>query len=229
MKLFLSFTFADQDREMINQIERLLASHSVRIINGRRLGGRLLLDEIQRRIKNSDGLIALMSRFGQVNPNQWTTHPWVQEEFGVATQANMRNIALLEDGVTPPGSVAQFEHIPFDRNNRTEALLALSETLGLWKDEVGRMVKVQILPEDLARSIGQGNGNFRCQYRVFSENKFSDWSDVTPVLEPGGTFVFLNRVHDDQSIQILVTSGQNKWASPVRSQWMEFRLEARQP
>ncbi|MCC6390380.1 MAG: toll/interleukin-1 receptor domain-containing protein [Bryobacterales bacterium] len=226
--IFVSYSFRDQDRELVTEVEQLLASHGIRAVTGRRLGGQALPAEIERRIQASDGLIALMTRRDQLGDGSWITHPWVQDEATMGRTKGRPVIALVEDGVKPPGQNANFEWLPLDRADRVPALLALSETIGLWKRESGRVVKVQILPDELARDLGQSNGVLKCRYRLFEQDQASEWVEVTPIPEPGGTFVYVNRVRDDHSIQLAVQGGVKQWISPARSQWMEMRLQEAQ-
>lgn len=224
--VFLSHSFQDEDRELVANVDRLLASHGIRTLTGRRLGGQLLAPEIERRIRDANGLIALMTRRDGLPNGGWTTHAWVQDEIGIARACNRHCVAVVESGVAPPGATAGHEWIPFDRSSPLAALLSLSETIAIWKQAVGRTVKVQILPENLARGIGQGNGNFECRYRLMREGQFCEWITVKPVLEPGGTFVYVAGVNDDHAIQLSVQAAERHWLSPARSQWMVIQLEA---
>lgn len=223
-KVFLAFAFRDEDRGLATNVEQLLASHDVRVTTGARLGGEQLTPAVQARIDQADGLIALLTRRDQKVAGGWTTHPWVQDELNYARNQHKRAIALVEDGVDVGGMYAQHERIPFDREKPLQALLALSETIGLWKLEAGRTLKVQILPDELARKVGQGNGTFGCRYRFVVQGRYTDWKEVLPVPEPGGTFVYLEGVSDEHMIQLKVEDQAMKWESPAVSQWMQVRL-----
>ena len=48
--IFLSFSFRDADRELVAQVEQLLASHNIAVVTGRRLGGGQLTPEVMQRI-----------------------------------------------------------------------------------------------------------------------------------------------------------------------------------
>jgi hypothetical protein len=224
--IFLSYSFRDQDRDLVDDVDHLLASHGIPTVRGRRLGGQPLWSEIERRIKGTDGLVALMTRRDQLSNGDWDTHPWVLQEFAIARTNGRRTIAVIETGVPVPGAVSGFESLLLDRASPLSTFIALSETIGHWKLEAGRTVKVQILPEDLAREVGQGDGTFHCRYRLIRQSTFSDWEEVPPIPEPGGTFLFVNGVGDDHAIQIEIEGTQRRrWLSPVQSQWMEIRLQ----
>lgn len=81
-RVFLSHSFADRDRLLVSQVERLLRSHGLIATNGRTLGGGPLTPEIARSIEAADGLVALLTL--RENDPVNLTHPWVLQEFGHA-------------------------------------------------------------------------------------------------------------------------------------------------
>jgi hypothetical protein len=227
--VFLSHSFIDDDRELVAEIEQLLASHGLLMTHGKRLGGVSLVSGIEDKIKKSDGMIALMTKRGQPDPDDglWRTHDWVRDEFGMCREDQPR-IAIIEDRVRVGGQFASLEHLPLQRDNRLPAMLALAETIGMWRQEAGRLVKVQILPEELAEAVGQGDGNLKCYYRTFAQRPPDDWTETAPIFEPGGTFVYVDRVRDDHLIQVRVSGNNMRWISRARSQFLEVRLVQQQ-
>jgi hypothetical protein len=222
MNIFLAFAFRDEDKPLVSQIERLLASQFVQVKTGERLGGGQLTPEVQKRIQASDALIALMTRRDQLQAGGWTTHPWVKDELAWARAHDKPAITLVEDGVAEGGMFQPHEWIPLDRSNPLEALLRLAETVAGWKQDAGRMVKVQIAPEDIAGKLGDGVAT--CRHRLFQQGKASDWRDVMAIPEAGGTFVYLDGVREDHLIQIEATDAGQTWKSPATSQWMLVQL-----
>ncbi|HEY9250835.1 MAG TPA: hypothetical protein VIO38_16960 [Rariglobus sp.] len=227
--VFLSHSFTQEDRELVGEIEQLLASHGLVMTRGKRLGGVSLITGIEAKIQEADALIALMTRRGQPDPADgfWRTHDWVRDEFGMVRRGQPR-IALIESGVRVGGQLSELEHLPFDRADRLAAMLALAETIGIWRQEAGRVVKVQILPEELAQAVGQGDGSLRCFYRTFTVKPPEMWVETTPIFEPGGTFVYVDRVGENHLIQIRVAGNNSRWLSRARSQFLEVRLEKQQ-
>src|SRR5262249_50224937 len=109
-------------------------------------------------------------------------------------------------------------------NNSVGAFLELSEQIGEWKQTFGRTVRVRLLPDDLARDVTQSNAA-RCRYRLVLDGTFSNWTDVLPVPEPGGTYLYLNGVLEKHSIQVAVDGLNKRWMSPATSQWMDIPLQ----
>ena len=64
--IFLSYSFRLEDRNRIrdwlDDIDHLLASHGIRSVRGKYLGGEPVWQEIEKRIQAADGLIALLTR-----------------------------------------------------------------------------------------------------------------------------------------------------------------------
>ena len=60
MKIFLSFAF-NHGQALTRAVERLLASHDIEIITGRRLGGETVDEAVKARILQADGYLPLFS------------------------------------------------------------------------------------------------------------------------------------------------------------------------
>ena len=222
MNIFLAFAFRDEDKPLVSYVERLLASQHVQVRTGEQLGGAQLTPEVQARIEESDALIALLTRREALQAGGWTTHPWVRDELAWARARGKRAIALVEDGVVDGGMFQSHEWIALNRDNPAEALVRLAETVGLWNHEAGRLVKVQIAPEEVATELGEGAAT--CRQRLCEQGRFTDWQEVTPIPEAGGTFVYINGVREDHLIQLEAQAAGTTWRSPASSQWMLVQL-----
>jgi hypothetical protein len=223
-KIFLSFSFQPQDRELSGFVEQLLASHNLQVATGRRLGGEALTQAIMNRISECDGLVALLTRRDQLAAGGWTTHPWVRDEMSYARNTSKRAIALVEEGVNTGGAYNENEFIVFNRDHPFDAFLALSDTIGLWKREAGRTLKIRILPENVGRQVVH-SANALCRYRFMNNGIFTEWKQAVQVPEIGGAFVYINGVQDDSLIQLWLEDGVTRWESPATSQWVNIELE----
>lgn len=225
MNIFLAFSYRDDDKPLAQYVERLLASQLVKPVTGERLGGEQLSQEVQNRINGSDALIALLTRRDQLQAGGWTTHQWVTDELAWARANGKRAIAIVEDGVSQGGMFQPHECIPLNRDKPLEAFIRLAETISSWKQDIGRMVKVQIAPEAIADKLGEEN--VICRRRFWKQGSFTDWQKVTPVPEPGGTFVYLDGVQDEHLVQLEAAEAGKTWQSPATSQWMLVQLKAK--
>lgn len=226
MRIFLGFSFRDEDKNIVDKIDQLIASHFVEATTGERLGGEQLTPAVRTRIGDSDALVAILTRRDQRQDGKWTTHQWVLDEIGCAREKGKRAIALVENGVEIGGMFQPHEHIALNQANPIEALLALSETIGLWKREIGRTVKVQILPDEIAQLVAAEGNGAKLRHRLWLSGSCSTWQDLTPVPEIGGTFVFVKSVQDDHLIQLQVHHANRSLESSATSQWIQVKFKS---
>jgi hypothetical protein len=225
IKLFLAYSFRDEDKELVSYIEQVLASHGLERPRNDRLGGEEITSAVQRLIDDSDALIALLTRRDRKTNGSWTTHDWVKDELTYARSRGKKGIALIENQVETAGMSAGNEHIPLDRGKPHLALLALSETIGLWRRELGRTVKIQLLPPRVAEKLGNGSQALECRQRLNLAGKVSEWQKVVPSPETGGTFVYVDGVQEGHLIQLQVREQDKVWESVMTSQWMAVELK----
>lgn len=223
-RVFLSFSFRDRDRDVVAWLDQLVRSHDIVPITGKRLGGEALTPAVQARIEESEAVIALLSRRDELAGGGWTTHPWVRDELNYARGRNMRTIALVEEGVQTGGAYGEDEWIPFSRENPLEAVLALSDTIALWKRQTGRLVKIQILPDTLAQEAALAAGTMTCWYRFVIDGEYTEWREAQQVGEVAGTFIYITGVQDDYLIQLRIEHENNRWMSLATSQWVPVEL-----
>jgi len=176
-------------------------------------------------IEDCDALVGILARRDQKQDGKWTTHQWVLDEIGWARSKNRKVIALVEQGVEVGGMFGSHEHLLLDKGSPLQALLNLSETIGLWRRELGRTVKVQILPEAIAQKVGDDWNGIRCRHRLVRGGTYTPWQDLTAVPETGGTFVLVKGVQDDHLIQVLVEQANKSWRSVATSQWIQVTLK----
>lgn len=226
MKIFLGFSFRDEDKEIVGLVDQLIASHLVELKTGERLGGEQLTPAVQRRIEDSDALVGVLTRRDKRQDGKWTTHQWVLDEIGWARAKGRKVIVLVEQDVDLGGMFQSHEHISLDKGNPIQGLMALSDTIGLWRQELGRTVKVQILPVAIAQRVGDGGNGVLCRHRLWLRGASSSWQDLTPVPEAGGTFVFVNGVQDEHLIQLQVQQKSKMWKSVATSQWIQVTMKS---
>jgi hypothetical protein len=225
MKVFLGFAYRDADKDLAGYCDQLLASQFAQTVTGEKLGGDALTPAVQQRIEACAALVGLLTQRDLKANGTYTTHQWVIDEIAYARAKGKRAIAMVETGVDIGGMYQAHEFIQLDRANPLPAFLKLSETVGEWKRALGRTIKVQILPQLLARKVGSGEARIRCSHRLWSKGKTSQWTSVTPVPEGGGTFAWVEGVGDDDLIQLRIEGvGRQPWQSVATSQWMQVQL-----
>jgi hypothetical protein len=226
MRIFLGFSFREEDKEVVQLVDHLIASHLVEVKTGERLGGEQLTPAVQQRIEACDAFIGILTRQDQKQDGKWNTHQWVLDEIGYARAKNRKVIALTEQDVEIGGMFQPHEHIALLKDDPLPAFLALSETIGMWSQEIGRTVKVQILPDALAQKVGAGGNGVRCRHRLWLKGASSSWQESNPQPEAGGTFVFVRGVQEDHLIQMQVQQANKVWQSVATSQWIQVMLKS---
>lgn len=116
----------------------------------------------------------------------------------------------------------QNEYIPYNSADSLTAFLRLSATLGLWKKESGRKVKLKIQPDHIALDFGT---DAEWRYRFYNSGVYTNWQETSLSREPGGCFLDLPNVPDGSLIQVQTRSNQG-WAESINTpQWVYVNLE----
>jgi hypothetical protein len=229
MKVFLAHSFDDVDRPLVTSVERLLESHDVPVVTGRHLGGGALTPQVMRRIESTEALVALMTRRTRVEGDggQWHTHPWVVEELAHARAKNKLTIPLVEDGVDLGGAYQEHERIELSRDDPLDALLALSSTLRVWRQELGWARLVQLQPDEIAHEL-LTRPELRCRYRLITaEGARGDWIDTDPIPQPSGTVVYVNGLSAESQfihVQLVGAGDATEWYSLPAAQLIQVQL-----
>lgn len=223
-RIFLSCHFGDSDRDLVRRVNQLLESHNVRVVMGDVLGGESLTPAVMERIeKGSDALVALMTPRSK-QPTYGGTHPWVVDEFKHAKNLKKPAISVVWPDVDVSGAYTETERIHYDPDNAVDAFIKLSQTVGRWKKEAGRILKVQVFPEDIAYNLAAPSGGAVCKFRLYKEGTASDWKEGHIVPEGDGTYVYLPGVQDETFIQLEAVCNGSVWHSKAVAQSMPIEL-----
>jgi hypothetical protein len=222
--IFLGFAFRPPDRELADNIERLVDSHGLHVITGEDLEGRDLTDEVKDHIKRADATIALLTCRNTTDAVDGT-HSWVRDELHHAWSLNKPAIGIVEAGVKLTGMYADRENIPFNAAAPAQWLLRLSVTIGAWKIRAGRPLLVRVEPQEAAELATRENGA-SCYVRVLNPGVVRrDWERVQPWPEPGGTFLHVTNVRPEDRVQVKVQYGESIWLSVYEPQWLRITLK----
>ena len=202
----------------------MIASHLVTTVTGRRLDGGQLTPEIQSRIEECECLVAMLTRRDLIAKGRWSSHSWVLAELGHARSKKRHAIALVEGGVEVKGADAKHEYIDLNHDLPLEAFLRLSETIGSWRQKVGRRMKVRIFPDE-AVTPSADVASTKCEHKLWIDGKGSAWMQSDVVREVGGTFMYVDGVRDDHAIELRIRQSNKEWRSDVAAQWMTVHLK----
>ena len=228
MKVFMSFSFREEDRDLVDDLESLLRSHDMLPVTGRELDGEPVTPAVLRKIEECDALVALMTRHDPIGGGAqqlWRTHDWVRDELNHARSLGHRAIAIVEHGVDLGGAHAENERIDLDRGTPLRAFMALSQRLANWKRALGRTAIAAIVPPELGHNISDDPA-WSCRYRFWSNGSPGTWVDGTFVPAHGGTQLMLRGMQDDNAlIEVQVQrNGALAWRSLATSPYVTIEL-----
>src|SRR4051794_2708610 len=110
--VFLSFSFRDEDQELVKYVQGLIESHGLKAVTGDAIGGGALEDAIEQDIDQADALVAVATpRDRIVDSTRFTTHPWVLKELKYARKKKKPAIAFRHISVDFQGQFAEDEYI----------------------------------------------------------------------------------------------------------------------
>jgi hypothetical protein len=198
--IFLSYKFRDEDRQVADDLRRLIKSHLLTVQDGETLGGEVLWAEVSKRVRASDALIAMF-----LLPEDQGGQAWIRTEYDHACDNNQRVIAIVEDGF-PWVNPRNREYVKFNRAAPLPGFLKLSDTIGEWRRSAGRRVTVRLLPEMQARLAARQG--YSCQYRLTQDfQAITDWIKVTPGAAVSGIGFPASGIRDNVNIEIEINDG----------------------
>jgi hypothetical protein len=222
--VFLSYCYDDMNTRLAKEIEELLETHNLGAVTGDTLGGEIVTQEVLKQIEEADALITMLTRREQLTDGKWTTHQFCLTELQHARAKSKPAIALLEDGVTNAGPFQEHEYIKYTPNDPLPAFLKLSRTIWRWKRKVGRTLRIQLVPENVAKEIWTNRNGCRWQYRLSSGRAETDWQGATPRKEPGGLYLYVQVPDETMLIEVRINFGNRSWFTDATSFYMPLTL-----
>lgn len=218
MKVFLSYSFRVEDHDLAAQVRETLEDFGFDVQTGAHLGGADLEAEIRRRIQGVDGLVTLLTRRPKSERDEGA-HDWVKWELTVAREQGKPAIAVIEKGVRHGGPGRSSEYLEFTRTHLDRALLDLMKKTFAWRVQVGRRLKVQILPPELAAKFKHDERSLQCWLQCYQNGRREDWREIERVqFEDRGAFAYID-VPEGMSFRLKVVeptgATHTVWVSPV--------------
>jgi hypothetical protein len=121
---FVGHSFAEEDEQLIEQIKQFLSKLGVKCDSGKKAEPRGISDKVKQRIQAAELFVGIFTRRQQQQDGSFSTSAWTIEEKATALAAGKRLLLFVEDGVREFGGLqGDYEYIPFERDNLTEALI----------------------------------------------------------------------------------------------------------
>ncbi len=220
--IFLSHSFRAEDRDLAAAVEAVIDSYGIRVFTGRHLGGEQFGPKIMARIDECDALVAVATPRDLLQNGRYTAPQWILDELAHARAKGKSSLAIVHRDVDLAGVATQHERADYDPGAALPALVKLSQTLGMWKRQHGKRLKVLLLPEEVAARVK--NAKFSCEYRYARDGNATPWQRATGLREPGGTYAYLVGAPDDALIEVRVRDGAKSWASRAAPQWLHIEV-----
>jgi hypothetical protein len=228
-RVFLAFSYRSADQQIVRPIiefaEAVLEAQAIRPVTGEVVGGEELTPAIMSRINDCDALIAVLTPNQERADKSFDPHTWVRDELNYARAQRKRSIALIHPSVAIEGAWQEHERVIWNPNDVMQAAKRLVQTVGLWKSESGRVVKIMLLPEEFATRIARNPQRATCEYRLIHNGRATQWQRANVFGEIGGTFAWIRGAIDDSLLEVRVRLGRELWSSRAAPQFIQTKLK----
>jgi hypothetical protein len=215
MKIFVAYGYNERDQWVPNLVFPIIRAFGDEVATGEELQGEQITDAVMREIRQSDALMAFVTRRQKIDETHWTTHRWVTDEISHALAHNLLVAEIREVGVDEQGGIpGDRQRITYDEIDRDKCIVEIVKTLGKWHSSDD--VKLKLLPDECVQLIQPllRNPSLRCTYRILDNNgDIGDEIPATILRITGGLFVRAKNIPRMALVQIRVECGEKSWTS----------------
>jgi hypothetical protein len=215
MKIFVAYGYNDRDQWIPNLVFPIIKAFGDEVITGEQLQGDQITDAVIREIRQSDALIAFVTRRQKIDETRWTTHRWVTDEVAHALAYRLLIAEIRENGVDEQGGiVGDRQRIIYNENEREKCLVEIVKILGKWHST--DTVRLQLLPDECVQAIRPllRNPGLRCTYKILdNDGELGEEIPATILPITGGLFVHAKNVPRLSLIQLRVECSDKSWTS----------------
>jgi hypothetical protein len=215
MKIFVAFGYNDRDRWIPNLVFPIIKAFGDEVVSGEEVQGEQITDAVIREIRQSNALMAFVTRRDQISADRWTTHRWVTDELSHAIAFQLPVAEIREAGVDEQGGIAgDRQRILYRESERDKCLVEIVKTLGRW--HASDTIELKLMPDECIQAVRPllRNPGLHCTYQVLERN--GTMGDPVPAqILPitGGLFVRARNIPPMSYIQIRVECAGKSWSS----------------
>jgi hypothetical protein len=204
--VFLSYTFEPhptfrkQNESLVENSRTVIEAMGLRCYDGENLGGGGVTQEVENLISECDALVAVTLPHKTID-DSLVISPWVLKEFEIAKAKQLKTLRIVHEVFQNHQGFGAEEYALFVPKNPIKAILKLTETLGVWKDELGKPCQL-IINHEFAVNFDSKNPNHHCKYRLLYRPKETAWKRAFVWKEPGGMFAYIRGIPDKFKIKI---------------------------
>jgi len=215
MKIFVAYGYNERDKWVPDLIFPIIKAFGDEVVTGEELQGEQITDAVIREIRQSDALLAFVTRRQKIDETHWTTHRWVTDEISHALAHSLLVAEIRETGVDEQGGITgDRQRITYNETERDKCIVEIVKTLGKWHSS--DTVKLKLLPDECVQLIRPllRNPSLRCTYKILdSDGEISDETPATILPITGGLFIHARHIPRMALIQIRVECGDKSWTS----------------
>lgn len=216
--IFLSYTYRphpahEADLERLRRcVVRVVEAMGLRVVDGVDVGGRPLDEALKQKIKSADAMIALVTP--QADDKGEVANPeFVLSEFQYMEGLQKPTMRVLHTLLKARGLGAGNEYTPFEAGKELDVVLKLMHTLALWRREGGKLARLRLEPDDLAKSYDETQGD-RCDFQVITPTgAYRDYERANLAVEPGAAYALLPKLRDGERVRLRLKQGGTTWQS----------------
>jgi hypothetical protein len=215
MRIFVAFGYNERDKWIPNLVFSIIKAFGDEVVSGEEVQGEQITEAVIREIRQSNALMAFVTRRDKINDTRWTTHRWVTDELSNAIALRMPVAEVRETGVDEQGGIAgDRQRILYDENERDKCLVEIVKTIGRW--HASDTIELKLMPDDCIQAVRPllRNPALRCTYQVLDRR--GNLGEATPAqILPitGGLFVRAKDIPPMSYIQIRVECAGKSWSS----------------
>jgi hypothetical protein len=217
VRIFIGFGYNDRDKWVRDLVIPLVGSFGAEVVTGEDLHGEIISAAVIQRIRQSDGLIAFLTRRGKVDDGTWTTHRWVTDELSAAIAAQKRVLEIRESGVDAQGGIAgDRQRVTYDEAQRDRCLVEIAKAVGAWSREVH--LRLQLLPENMVAELRPFLKTAQCTFRFLTpDNEETPEKPGRIIPIKGGLFMDIRDGVADALVQVRIQANGWSWSSNYES------------
>lgn len=129
--VFVSYNFAEKNKDLSTQVISFLETQNVAILVGSEPGVDSVSEKVKSKIDDSDIVVGLMTADEEDASGKWSASKWIREELAYALAEKERVvIRMIEENCDTSGRIfGDREYISFKRDNLMPAIIKLASIL----------------------------------------------------------------------------------------------------
>jgi len=220
MKVFIAFGYNDRDKWIKETIFPLIQSFGITPLSGEDLYGEILSEEVKKRIREADALLAFCTQRKQFEGGKFATHPWVLNELSAAITENKKIAIFMEDlvDVDQLGMAKDRQRTFFKLEEKEKLLIELIKALHEWKQKFSSL-KIKLIPEtvteELKAFLADPKSPVFCEYCFYMDGKETEFFKTKVRNIKNTLYIEIDDIpkEKDITIQLRITVREKLWFS----------------